>query len=80
MEKIVMVSNSQGERGDNGKKKVYEITLEGDLWVVLSWGMAEKSARQIQRKWFPNPYTRAKFVEDKKWEKIAKGYTTAYTA
>lgn len=80
MEKIVLVSNSQGDRGEVGKKKVYEISIEGDHWVVLSWGMAEKSQRQTQRKWFPNPYTLNTFVNDKKWEKLSKGYTIAYTA
>lgn len=80
MEKVVLVSNSQGERGNNGKKKVYEITLEGDLWVTLSWGMAEKPNRQTKKMWFPNPYTRNYFVQEKKFEKLAKGYEIAYTA
>jgi predicted DNA-binding WGR domain protein len=79
MKKVVLVSKSEGQRGQNGKKKVYEIIVEGNK-VVLSWGMAEKSVRQTKTEWFNNPYSAENFVFEKQWEKIAKGYEVAYTA
>lgn len=77
--KTVLVSTSTGERGNNGKKKIYEIVVE-DNFVTLSWGMAEKSVRQTQKKWFPTHLSANNFVFEKKWEKIDKGYEVVFTA
>ena len=79
MKKFVLISQSEGNRGQDGKKKVYEITVDGST-VTLSWGMAEKGQRQTQVKNFPNIFRANDFVAEKKWAKIAKGYTVAFTA
>jgi predicted DNA-binding WGR domain protein len=79
MTKIVLVSKSQGERGQDGKKKVYEIVLEGNK-VVVSWGMAEKAQRQTQTKFFGSEFSALVFADNKKYEKLEKGYEIAYTA
>lgn len=77
--KIVLVSLSQGERGNEGKKKIYQIIWSGNK-VVLSWGKAEEERRQTSTKFFGSAYAAQNFVMEKKWEKLDKGYTIAYTA
>jgi len=79
MEKIVLVSASTGERGNDGKKKVYEIVLNDNV-VLLSWGKAEEDRRQSKSEFFTNSYFAKMFAEDKMWEKIAKGYSVAFRA
>jgi predicted DNA-binding WGR domain protein len=79
MKKIVLVSKSEGQRGNEGKKKVYEITIEANK-VTLSWGMAEKPNRQTKTEWFGTAIQADWFATDKKWEKVNKGYEVAYTA
>lgn len=79
MTKTVLVSKSQGERGNEGKKKVYEIVVEGNK-VTVSWGMAEKPNRQTQTHWFGSPNFAENFAFEKKWAKLDKGYEVAYTA
>lgn len=79
MTKIVMISKSQGERGNEGKKKVYEIVVEANK-VTMSWGMAEKPNRQTKTEWFATAIEANWFATDKKFEKVNKGYEVAYTA
>ncbi len=79
MKKIVLVSKSEGNRGNEGKKKVYEIVVEGNK-VTVSWGMAEKTNRQSKTEWFGTAIQADWFATDKKWEKVNKGYEVAYTA
>lgn len=79
MTKIVMISKSQGERGQAGKKKVYEIIIEANK-VTLSWGMAEKPNRQTKTEWFGSTIEAKWFADDKKFQKLDKGYEVAYTA
>lgn len=79
MEKIVLVSASTGERGNDGKKKVYEIVIDGNR-VVMSWGKAEETRRQTKREWFTDSRFAKMFAEEKMWEKIHKGYQLAYKA
>lgn len=79
MSKTVLVSRSEGERGQDGKKKIYEIVVE-DNYVTVAWGKAEESRRQSQRRWFANPFYAKMFADEKKYEKLGKGYTIAYTA
>ena len=79
VKKIVLVSKSQGERGQDGKKKVYEIAVNGSV-VTVSWGKAEVSARQTQVKRFVSAYHADKFASEKKWAKLEKGYEVAFTA
>jgi predicted DNA-binding WGR domain protein len=77
--KTVLVSKSEGARGNAGKKKVYEIVVEGNK-VTLSWGMAEKANRQTKTEWVYSPASANSFAFEKQWEKIAKGYELAYKA
>lgn len=79
MTKIVLISKSQGDRGQAGKKKVYEIVVEGNK-VTLSWGMAEKATRQTKTERFATQMQARWFATDKKIEKLDKGYEMAYTA
>ena len=43
--KWCLLKTSDGERGTNGKQKVYEVIVEGSK-VITVWGMAEKTQRQ----------------------------------
>jgi len=79
MEKIVLVSASTGERGQDGKKKVYEIVIDGNR-VVMSWGKAEETRRQTKREWFTDNRFAKMFAEDKMYEKMNKGYALAFRA
>lgn len=79
MTKTVLVATSDGERGQDGKKKIYEIVVEGNT-VTMMWGKAEEARRQTKREFFANAFTAQMFATDKKWEKVNKGYTVAYTA
>ena len=79
MTKTVLVATSQGERGQDGKKKIYEIVVEGNT-VTLMWGKAEEARRQTKREWFTSNSFAQMFANEKKWEKLGKGYTVAFTA
>jgi len=79
MTKTVLIATSQGERGQDGKKKIYEIVVEGNT-VTMMWGKAEEARRQTKREFFANSFTAQMFATDKKWEKVNKGYTVAFTA
>jgi predicted DNA-binding WGR domain protein len=77
--KIVLVNDSEGVRGAIGKKKVYEILVEGNK-VTLSWGMAEKSNRQTKVEWFGNANHAEAFATEKQWSKVDRGYQIAFVA
>jgi len=79
MKKVVLVSKSEGNRGANGKKKIYEIVIDGNR-VTFSWGKAEESARQTKTQWLRSEWLATQTAEEKKWEKIAKGYEVAFIA
>ena len=79
MTKIVLTSTSTGQRGQNGKKKVYEIIVSGRS-VEVRWGKAEEDQRQAQTKFFAFDWQAQQFALGKKWEKVEKGYVVAYTA
>lgn len=76
---IVLTSASQGERGQAGHKKVYEIIVDGNK-VVLRWGKAEETKRQEQVKFFSYENAAYNFALEKKWAKVDKGYVVAYQA
>lgn len=77
--KWCLVKASDGERGLNGKKKIYEITLE-DSKVTFSWGMAEKPNKQTQVVYLSNSQAAQWAAVEKLHEKEAKGYRLAYVA
>ena len=79
MTKMILASRSQGERGQNGKKKIYEIVVNGNC-VIVRWGKAEEDTRQTQTKFFQSEWQAKSFAQSKKWEKIDKGYELVLVA
>lgn len=77
--KIVLICQSEGSRGQNGKKKIYEIIVDGNC-VITRWGKAEEDARQSKTEWFGSVYSATSFADSKKWDKLAKGYHIALVA
>jgi len=75
--KWCLLKESDGTRGANGKKKVYEIVVDGNA-VRTSWGMAEKPARQSSTQWFPTESHARQFALTRQYDKMAKGYKLAY--
>jgi predicted DNA-binding WGR domain protein len=75
--KWCLLKTSDGQRGVNGKKKVYEIVLDGTK-VTTTWGMAEKPQRQIAvRNFYSEGYARQAAML-KVQEKVDKGYEVVY--
>jgi hypothetical protein len=78
--KWVLVKQSDGSRGQSGKKKIYEITLEGNK-VTMVWGMAEKPQRQSKVVVLGSTQEARWFALDKKNAKVYdRGYALAYEA
>ena len=73
MKKFILVKKSDGERGQNGKKKIYEIDQEGTR-VVIMLGKAEELKKQESTKVFATERQAYWFALDKNWEKQNKGY------
>ena len=77
MKKWCLLKTSDGNRGMNDKKKVYEIVLDGTI-VRTSWGMAEKASRQTAvRNFYSEGYARQAAML-KVQEKVDKGYEVVY--
>jgi predicted DNA-binding WGR domain protein len=64
-------------RGQAGKKKVYEITLDR-CFLICSWGMAEKPKRQTNVQVFSNEQAALVAAYDKLHSKVGSGYEIAY--
>lgn len=76
--KWCLLKTSDGVRGQIGKKKVYEVILDGTK-VRTVWGMAEKDSRQTQvQNFFDANYAR-QWAMMRVNEKLDKGYELAYT-
>jgi predicted DNA-binding WGR domain protein len=72
-----LIKESDGERGSNGKNKIYEVTVSGTK-IVMSWGMAEKLSRQTKtQELYSESYAR-QLAFMKVQEKLNKGYELAY--
>lgn len=65
-------------RGQNGKKKIYEVTVTGTT-LVCSWGMAEKIQRQTSTRSFRNTQSAVAAAYEKVNSKIDRGYEVAYS-
>jgi predicted DNA-binding WGR domain protein len=76
--KWCLLKQSDGARGDAGKKKVYEVRV-ADSTVFCEWGMAEKVSRQSSRHAFGSSQAALRFAQEKVWSKLDRGYTVAYT-
>jgi len=77
IQKWALLKNSDGNRGINGKKKIYEITVEGTK-VTFSWGMAEKPSRQTSVIYAANENAAVWTAKQKMWDKVSTGYVVAY--
>jgi predicted DNA-binding WGR domain protein len=64
-------------RGQSGKKKVYEVVVDENV-LICSWGMAEKTQRQMSRRVFSSQQAAISAAYEKVWTKQAKGYAVAY--
>ena len=78
VQKWALLKESDGNRGLNGKKKIYEITVEGTK-VTFSWGMAEKTSRQTLVIIAANENAAVWTAKGKMWDKVATGYKVAYS-
>jgi predicted DNA-binding WGR domain protein len=64
-------------RGQNGKKKVYEVAVHGNV-VTFTWGMAEKTKRQSMTQVFRSHQQAVSEASAKVWAKCDSGYQIAY--
>ena len=64
-------------RGQNGKKKVYEITVDGAT-LITEWGMAEMTRRQRQMRTFSSSQAALSAAYEKLDAKVGRGYAVAY--
>lgn len=74
-QKIVLLSKSQGQRGQWGYQKKYIILVEGSM-VVVKWGRAETPSVFYQNKtrFFANEEEASRFATDTMYQKLDKGY------
>ena len=75
--KWCLLKSSDGQRGENGKRKIYEVTVDGSV-VRTSWVMAEKPVRQSEVKNYRDEFYARQAGFMKVQEKLAKGYELAY--
>ena len=75
--KWCLMKKSDGQRGQDGKKKVYEIVVVGSA-VHCEWGMAEKTARQRSIKQFGSEQAARWFALEKVHAKQDRGYEVVY--
>jgi predicted DNA-binding WGR domain protein len=64
-------------RGQTGKKKVYEVIVDGRT-LTCSWGMAEKTQRQTSRRVFATEQAALSAAYEKVSAKQGRGYQIAY--
>lgn len=64
-------------RGQSGKRKVYEITLDGTT-LITEWGMAEMTRRQRQMRTFSSSQAALAAAYEKLDAKVGRGYAVAY--
>lgn len=75
--KWCLLKESDGARGDAGKKKVYEVRIEGNT-VFCEWGMAEKTQRQSSVTTYVSVAAAQQQAVMKVYAKIDKGYKLAF--
>ena len=74
--KYFLFKESDGRRGERGKKKIYVVTVDDNV-VTYEWGMAEKGKRQTQVHTYGGPITAQQNASIKVREKIDSGYRLA---
>lgn len=77
-QKWCLLKTSDGARGANGKKKVYEVLLDGST-LRTSWGMAEKTQRATAVATYYSEGRARQEALLKVQQKLDKGYVLAYT-
>jgi predicted DNA-binding WGR domain protein len=78
--KWILVKKSDGERGNAGLKKIYQVIVE-DNKVITLWGKAEDvSAQAKQVKSFAYPFLAKAYANDKVQSKITRGYEVVLVA
>jgi len=77
--KWCLVKSSDGDRGASGKKKVYELSVDGTSFTAV-WGMAEKPNRQTKKLHCGGQQVALWKAREKVSEKLDKGYELAYSA
>ena len=75
--KWCLLKESDGARGESGKKKVYEVRVAGNT-VVCEWGMAEKVQRQSSTMSFYSEGVAQQQALLKVYAKLDKGYKLAF--
>jgi predicted DNA-binding WGR domain protein len=75
--KWCLLKESDGARGDAGKKKIYEVRIEGST-LRCEWGMAEKTSRQSSVQTFYSENAAMQQALDKVYAKLDKGYKLAF--
>lgn len=78
MKRWCLLKDSDGGRGAEGKKKMYEIVVDGNQMTTL-WGMAEKPSRQTKVITFSDEQTAVYAAKTRIFEKREKGYVLAYS-
>jgi hypothetical protein len=77
--KWCLLKESDGGRGEAGRKKVYEVIVDGTM-IRTSWGMAEKISRQTKIQNLHDEFYARQLAFVKVQEKLDKGYELVYTA
>lgn len=78
--KWCLIKESDGDRGLNGKKKIYEVIVDDNNTITFTWGMAEKPSRQTKKLFCGGQQVALWKAHEKIQEKLDKGYTLAYAA
>jgi predicted DNA-binding WGR domain protein len=72
-----LLKGSDGARGQQGKKKIYEIEVDGAV-LTCRWGMAEKRQRQTSVRVFRSEQAALAAAYEKLYAKTSGGYSVAY--
>jgi predicted DNA-binding WGR domain protein len=75
--KWCLLKESDGARGEAGKKKIYEVRIEGST-LRCEWGMAEKTSRQSSVQTFYSENAAMQQALEKVYAKLGKGYKLAF--
>lgn len=75
--KWCLLKQSDGARGEAGKKKVYMISIR-DNELVCEWGMAEKGQLRSSRALFASTQGAVSAAYEKLYSKLGRGYAIAY--
>lgn len=78
--KWILVKKSDGERGNAGLKKIYQVIVE-DNKVITMWGKAEEVSPQAKQvKTFAYPFLAKSYANDKVSSKLTRGYEVVLVA